>query len=82
MSKSIIHNTIGPNLLLPTGSTGTLSMYDQVWRCRDGRMIPVRQMEDRHLHNCIRMILRNRSWRRKWLDRLLLEVTIREIERK
>jgi len=57
-------------------------MLDRVWTCRDGRMIPIRQMTDSHLHNCIRMILRNKRWRRNYLDRLLLEVQIREIERK
>jgi hypothetical protein len=57
-------------------------MRDTIWRCRDGRLIPVRRMEDRHLHNCIRMILRNKGWRRQYLDRLLLlEVTIRNLER-
>ena len=56
-------------------------MQDTIWRCADGRLIPVRQMTDSHLHNCIRMILSKRSWRREYLDRLLLEVEIRRIER-
>jgi hypothetical protein len=56
-------------------------MQDTIWVCRDGRRVPVRQMTDSHLHNCINKILRHGTWRRHFLDRLLLEVTIREIER-
>jgi hypothetical protein len=54
-------------------------MQDTVWTCRGGRQLLVSQMEDRHLHNCIAMILRNRNWRREYLDRLQLELLIRSI---
>lgn len=56
-------------------------MQDTVWRCADGRLVLVSHMDDRHLHNCIAKIMRSRKgWRRQYLDRLLLEVTIRAIK--
>lgn len=55
-------------------------MQDTVWTCRDGKKILVSQMETRHIHNCIAMILRHKYWRRKYLDRLQLELVIRAIK--
>lgn len=55
-------------------------MKDTIWQCADGRLIPVRQMEYSHLLNCIAKIQRDGTWRRKYLDRLLLELTIRDME--
>lgn len=57
-------------------------MQDTIWVTKDGRRIPVRQMTDSHLTNAIRLIIRSGgSWRREYLDRLLLELQIRDIER-
>lgn len=55
-------------------------MQDKVWITRDGRMLLVSQMETRHILNCIAMIERKRNWRRRYLERLYLELLIREIE--
>jgi hypothetical protein len=52
---------------------------DTLWVCADGRQVMVSHMADDHLHNCIAKILRSRTWRRQYLDRLLLEVEIRRI---
>jgi hypothetical protein len=38
-------------------------------------------MTDSHLHNAIAMVLRSKNWRRQYLDRLQLELTIRAIKR-
>jgi hypothetical protein len=54
-------------------------MRDTVWICRDGRRLLVSEMSDSHLVNAINMILRNRRWRRRYLDRLLLETEIRKL---
>jgi hypothetical protein len=55
-------------------------MQDTVWTCRDGRQVLVSQMDDRHLHFAIAMILRNPGWREEYLDRLQLELVIRSIK--
>jgi hypothetical protein len=56
-------------------------MKDTIWRTRDGRFIAVRQMETSHILNCIAKITRSkRGWRREYLDRLLLELSIREMD--
>lgn len=54
-------------------------MRDTVWVCRDGRHILVSNMETSHIKNCISLIERKKNWRRKYLDRLQLELLIREI---
>jgi hypothetical protein len=55
-------------------------MMDTLWRTRDGQLVLVSQMSDSHLHHSIAMILRSKKgWRREYLDRLLLEVTIRSL---
>jgi hypothetical protein len=54
-------------------------MQDTVWVTKDGRRIPVRRMERRHLLNCIDKIQRSKKgWRREYLDRLVLELQIRD----
>ena len=54
-------------------------MLVRVWQCADGRWIPLNQMSERHIVNCINMILRRRNWRREWLEPLELELEIRRI---
>jgi hypothetical protein len=54
-------------------------MQDTVWITKDGRRILVRQMERRHLLNCIDKIERSRGWRREYLERLKMELEIRSI---
>lgn len=57
----------------------TAKMQDMVWITRDGRRYLVREMETRHIINCVRMIQRSKTgWRREYLDRLLLELAIRD----
>lgn len=55
-------------------------MRDTVWVTREGEKILVSQMETRHIKNCIAMILRHRYWRREYLDRLQLELLIRDMK--
>lgn len=55
-------------------------MQDKVWVTRDGRKILVSQMETSHIVRCIAMILRNRNWRREYLDRLRIELIARSIK--
>lgn len=56
-------------------------MQDTVWRCADGRRVLVSKMEYSHLLNCIAKIQRSRKgWRKEFLPRLLLEITIRDIQ--
>ncbi len=54
-------------------------MLIPVWQCKDGRLIPVNQMTDSHLANCIARIIRL-NWRREWLERLQLEQQIRSMK--
>jgi hypothetical protein len=58
-------------------------MRDRIWRTRDGQLIPVSLMETRHIWNCIRMIERSiaygKPWRIEYLERLQLEILIRDI---
>jgi len=53
-------------------------MRDMVWTCRDGRQLLVSEMSDQHLANCVRLIQLT-GWRRRYLDRLLLELDIRRL---
>jgi hypothetical protein len=53
---------------------------DPLWVCKDGKALRVKEMTDSHLANSIAKIQRSREgWRRKWLDRLLLEKEIRSL---
>lgn len=54
-------------------------MKDTIWRCRNGTLVLVSLMADRHLHNILAMMDRKPSWRREYRDRLELEVVIRKI---
>lgn len=55
-------------------------MQELVWVTRNGDRIPVSQMTDSHIRNCIRMIYRsNGRWRRQYLHRLELELEIRSL---
>lgn len=64
-------------------------MRTQVWRCHDGRQMLIRDMDDRHLENAIRMIHRGhdakgrivRSVTARLLPALLVEQEIRRIRR-
>lgn len=51
---------------------------DEIWKCEDGRRIPVGELTEDHAKNILRMILRNRRRQRALqhdLDRL--EVSLR-----
>lgn len=52
-------------------------MRDTLWVCKDGRRLPVTQMETSHVQNAINLIHRKRGWRRGYLKRLELELLIR-----
>jgi hypothetical protein len=54
-------------------------MKDRLWRCKDGRILPVAQMDTRHIQNSIARIQRL-NWRRGYLPRLELELEIRKIK--
>jgi hypothetical protein len=54
-------------------------MRDMIWVMRDGTRVPVSEMSDRHVADCIRKI-RREGWRIRCLDRLLIEQVIRRIE--
>ena len=56
-------------------------MLEVIWETRDGRRVPVSKMSDSHLANAINLILRKQTWRREYLDRLLLETEIRALKR-
>lgn len=56
-------------------------MQDTVWVCKDGRKILVSNMEYSHLLNCIAKIQRSKTgWRKEYLNRLEIELTIRDIQ--
>lgn len=58
-------------------------MMDRVWVTKDRRSIPVSQMETSHIERCIRLILMSigtrRPWRLEYLNRLVLEIEIRNM---
>jgi len=55
-------------------------MKDRLWKCRDGRIMTVAQMDTRHILNSIAMIKRSRRhWRCSYLSRLELELLIRQL---
>jgi hypothetical protein len=55
-------------------------VQDMVWITRDGRSYLVSQMTTSHIINCIRKIQRSqKGWRREYLERLKLELTIRSL---
>jgi len=51
-------------------------MRDRIWKCADGRLIPISRMTDAHLRNAIAKVKRD-HWRLEFLSRLELELTIR-----
>jgi hypothetical protein len=53
-------------------------MKDKIWRCKNGRMLTVAQMETSHIQNSIAMIERSKNWRKHYLPRLQLELEIRK----
>lgn len=56
-------------------------MQDTVWVTADGRHVLVSKMEYSHLLNCIAKIKHSRrGWRKEYLPRLELELTIRDIQ--
>lgn len=56
------------------------TVQDKIWITKDGRMIPVRQMDLDHVHRAIAMIRRRGNWRRDYLARLMLELQIRDLK--
>lgn len=55
-------------------------MQDKIWVTRDGRQIPVSEMERSHILFCIDRIERSGGkWRGEYLERLKLEITIRDM---
>jgi hypothetical protein len=54
-------------------------MKDRLWRCKDGRVMTVAQMETSHIKNAIALIQRSRGWRKSFLPRLEIELLIRNM---
>lgn len=54
-------------------------MQDRIWVTKDGRAIPVRHMTRSHVLNSISLIERRGGWRREFLERLRLELVIRDM---
>ena len=54
-------------------------MRDTVWITKQGERLLVSQMETRHIVNCINKIIRD-NWRVGYLERLQLELLIRQIK--
>jgi hypothetical protein len=55
-------------------------MYQPLWRCKDGRVLRLREMETDHIKNSIRMIeCSKRGWRVRYLAALKLELDIRRL---
>ena len=57
--------------------------HDEVWNCRDGRKIPVGEMDIDHVRNVLRMLIRSkrRADRRKALAAAIIEKAYEENER-
>jgi len=53
-------------------------MHEMIWFTADGRSYLISQMDTDHIRRCIAMIERKRRWRRQFLERLRLELYIRE----
>lgn len=54
-------------------------LVTKLWRCRDGRFLRIREMEDEHIQRCIALILaRNDGWRANWMPTLLAELEKRK----
>ena len=53
-------------------------LAELIWVTRDKRRYRLREMEVRHIRNCIAMILRNPGWREHYLEPLRAELALRE----
>ena len=47
------------------------------WETRDGRVMQISHMETAHILNCPARIRREWPWRQNYVNRLLLELTLR-----
>jgi hypothetical protein len=58
-------------------------MHDEIWKCRDGRAIPVGDMDVDHMRNVLRMLIRSkrRADRRKALAVTIMAKAYEENER-
>jgi hypothetical protein len=54
-------------------------MQDKVWITARGERLLISKMDTSHIINCIRLMQRKKNWRRGYLDRLLLELDIRNV---
>jgi len=55
-------------------------MLVRVWKCADGRLVRIDQMERSHILNCMALIVRKRGWRREWLKYFELELQLRDLK--
>ena len=56
-------------------------MLDPIWTTRGGTNLRISQMTTPHIQNAIAMIQRSRTgWRREYLERLQLELEIRNMK--
>lgn len=63
-------------------SRAELALAYKLWLTRDGRVIPVREMTDRHLANSINMLRRGGEGCFGWLAGDALEMLVEESERR
>lgn len=56
-------------------------MQELVWVTRDGRHYRICDMSTTHITNAIRLIERRWPWRRRYYERLKLELEIRSMDR-
>lgn len=55
--------------------------WDRTWQCKDGRLIWISDMEDRHLLNTVGLMLgRSDGWRGKYMPHLLAELEYRRAQ--
>lgn len=55
-------------------------MLVRVWKCADGRLVRIDQMERSHIINCMALIVRRGNWRREWLKYFELELQLRDLK--
>ena len=57
-------------------------MQDTLWIDKKGNTHLVSKMATSHILNCINLIKRRRNWRKEYLERLELELLIRDIQKR
>lgn len=53
----------------------------KIWKCEDGRKVPITEMHASHIQNYINKINRRPDWRVRWLPSLESELRVRRARR-